>query len=107
MRCRSTAMSLIPIAVAVLVAYGIINWAVNLRYHVNEAKRSGLPYVVTRAFLPSSRFRGMSRTCADFGIVRIEACSPFWLPWQVSHKLWVPIIKLFPKSWWDGWLEYG
>ncbi|KAL6823717.1 cytochrome P450 [Trichoderma camerunense] len=73
-------MSLIPIAVAVLVAYGIINWAVNLRYHVNEAKRSGLPYVVT-------------------------PCSPFWLPWQVSHKLWVPIIKLFPKSWWDGWLE--
>ncbi|PKK50658.1 hypothetical protein CI102_5994 [Trichoderma harzianum] len=73
-------MSLIPIAVAVLVAYGIINWALNLRYHVNEAKRSGLPYVVT-------------------------PCSPFWLPWQVSHKLWVPIIKLFPKSWWDGWLE--
>ncbi|PNP58054.1 hypothetical protein THARTR1_02212 [Trichoderma harzianum] len=61
-------MSLIPIAVAVLVAYGIVTWAVNLRYHVNEAKRSGLPYVV-------------------------------------SHKLWVPIIKLFPKSWWDGWLE--
>ncbi|KAL5089452.1 hypothetical protein Trisim1_005728 [Trichoderma cf. simile WF8] len=73
-------MSLIPIAVAVLVAYSIINYAVNLRYHVNEAKRSGLPYVVT-------------------------PCSPFWLPWQVSHKLWVPIIKLFPKSWWDGWLE--
>ncbi|KAL6690277.1 cytochrome P450 [Trichoderma pleuroticola] len=73
-------MSLIPIAVAVLVAYGIVTWAVNLRYHVNEAKRSGLPYVVT-------------------------PCSPFWLPWQVSHKLWVPIIKLFPKSWWDGWLE--
>ncbi|KAM6487896.1 cytochrome P450 [Trichoderma sp. SZMC 28011] len=73
-------MSLIPIAIAVLVAYSIINWAVNLRYHVNEAKRSGLPYVVT-------------------------PCSPFWLPWQVSHKLWVPIIKLFPKSWWDGWLE--
>lgn len=35
------------------------------------------------------------------------ACSPFWLPWQVTHKLWVPIIKLLPKSWWDGWLEYG
>ncbi|KAL7909769.1 cytochrome P450 [Trichoderma velutinum] len=73
-------MSLIPIAVAVLVAYGIITWAVTLRYNVKEAKRSGLPYVVT-------------------------PCSPFWLPWQVSHKLWVPIIKLLPKSWWDGWLE--
>ncbi|EHK16488.1 uncharacterized protein TRIVIDRAFT_75420 [Trichoderma virens Gv29-8] len=73
-------MSLLPIAVAVLVAYGIINWAVNLRYNINEAKRSGLPYVVT-------------------------PCSPFWLPWQISHKLWVPIIKLLPKSWWDEWLE--
>ncbi|KAL7950386.1 cytochrome P450 [Trichoderma barbatum] len=73
-------MSLIPIAAAVLVAYGIITWVVNLRYHVKEAKRSGLPYVIT-------------------------PCSPFWLPWKVSHKLWVPIIKLFPKSWWDGWLD--
>ncbi|OTA02437.1 Cytochrome P450 [Trichoderma parareesei] len=73
-------MALVPIAAAVLVAYGIITWVVNLRYYIKEAKRSGLPYIVT-------------------------PCNPFWLPWQVSHKLWVPIIKLFPRSWWDGWLE--
>lgn len=41
-------MALIPIAAAVLVAYGIITWTVNLRYHIKEARRSGLPYVVTR-----------------------------------------------------------
>lgn len=34
------------------------------------------------------------------------ACSPFWIGWQLTHKLWVPLIKLLPKSWWDGWLEY-
>ncbi|KAL7930818.1 cytochrome P450 [Trichoderma chlorosporum] len=73
-------MSLIPFAIAAVVAYSVISWALTLRYYVLEARRSGLPYVVT-------------------------PCNPFWLPWQVSHKLWVPIIQLLPKSWWDGWLE--
>ena len=48
-------MALVPVAAAVLVAYGIITYVVNLRFHVKEAKRSGLPYVVTRAsrtFMP-------------------------------------------------------
>ncbi|KAL7785541.1 cytochrome P450 [Trichoderma ceciliae] len=73
-------MSLIPIAIAVLLAYCLVTYVVSLRRHVNEAKRSGLPYVVT-------------------------PCSPFWLPWQATHKLWVPLIRLLPKSWWDGWLD--
>jgi hypothetical protein len=47
-------MALVPIAAAVLVAYGIITWVVNLRYYIKEAKRSGLPYVVTRASTSST-----------------------------------------------------
>ncbi|KAH8128751.1 hypothetical protein ACSS6W_003814 [Trichoderma asperelloides] len=73
-------MALIPVAIAVLVAYQIISSALRLQHHINEAKRSGLPYIV----LP---------------------CSPFWIGWQVTHKLWIPLIKLLPKSWWDGWLD--
>ncbi|KAH6610778.1 Cytochrome P450, partial [Trichoderma cornu-damae] len=73
-------MSLIPIAIAVLVVYRIAVYASSLRHSVQEAKRSGLPYVVT-------------------------PCSPFWLPWQLTYKLWIPIIKRLPKPWWDGWLD--
>lgn len=44
-----TAMALIPIAIAALVAYQTISYALRLRFHINEAKRSGLPYIVLRA----------------------------------------------------------
>lgn len=43
-------MALIPIAIAALVAYHFISYALRLRFHINEAKRSGLPYIVLRAF---------------------------------------------------------
>jgi hypothetical protein len=43
-------MALIPIAIAVLVAYQVVTYVVGLRQRINEAKRSGLPYIVTRAF---------------------------------------------------------
>lgn len=52
-------MALIPVAIAVMVVYGIVNYAVNLRFHINEAKRSGLPYVVARAFHLHSPLRQM------------------------------------------------
>jgi hypothetical protein len=42
-------MALILIAIAALVAYQIISTALRLRHHINEAKRSGLPYLVLRA----------------------------------------------------------
>lgn len=44
-------MALIPVAIAVLVAYQIISSALRLQHHINEAKRSGLPYIVLRAFI--------------------------------------------------------
>lgn len=48
-RLSCTIMALIPIAIAALVAYQVISYALRLRFHINEAKRSGLPYIVLRA----------------------------------------------------------
>lgn len=40
----------------------------------------------------------------------VESCAavdPVALPWQLTHRMWMRIIMLFPESWWEEWLEYG
>ncbi|KPM43107.1 hypothetical protein AK830_g3449 [Neonectria ditissima] len=63
--------------VVAFVAYSCVS---KLRHNIAEAKRSGLPYIVS-------------------------PCSPIFMPWQITHKFWLPIIKCFPESWWEEWLD--
>ncbi|TQN73423.1 Cytochrome P450 3A2 [Colletotrichum shisoi] len=73
-------VSSIFVLVGAVIAYGVYSYVAGLQRNIAEAKKVGLPYVVTPA-------------------------SPFSIPWQLTHKFWVPIIKIFPKSWWENWLE--
>ncbi|KAK2019248.1 cytochrome P450 [Colletotrichum eremochloae] len=73
-------VSSIGILVGAVVAYGVYANVSGLRHNIAEAKKVGLPYVVTPV-------------------------SPFSIVWQLTHKFWVPIIKTLPRSWWENWLE--
>ncbi|KAF5011519.1 hypothetical protein FDECE_2373 [Fusarium decemcellulare] len=73
-------MQTILLLIGVALAYAVYTYISNLRHNIAEAKRSGLPYI-------------------------IAPCSPIFLPWQMTHKLWIPFIKLFPRPWWERWLE--
>ncbi|KAH7148802.1 cytochrome P450 [Dactylonectria macrodidyma] len=64
----------------IITAFSTYSYISKLRHNIAEAKRSGLPYIVA-------------------------PCSPIFLPWQITHKLWLPIIRSFPKSWWEEWLD--
>jgi len=73
-------VSSIVILIGAVVAYSVYANVTGLRRNIVEAKKVGLPYVITPA-------------------------SPFAIVWQLTHKFWVPIIKTFPRSWWENWLE--
>ncbi|KAF7554827.1 hypothetical protein G7046_g6705 [Stylonectria norvegica] len=62
------------------VVYAVYSSISSLRTNIAAAKKTGLPYI-------------------------IAPCSPIYLPWQITHKLWLPIIKAFPESWWERWLD--
>ncbi|KAF4837199.1 Cytochrome P450 3A11 [Colletotrichum tropicale] len=66
--------------VGAVVAYGVYSYVSGLQRNIAEAKKSGLPYVVS-------------------------PISPFSMLWQLTHKLWLPIIKTLPKTWWENWLQ--
>ncbi|KAK5987447.1 Cytochrome P450 monooxygenase ORF6-like protein [Cladobotryum mycophilum] len=72
-------MSLILLAIGAYVIYKAFSLYTSLQHNIKEAKRSGLPYIV-----------------APF--------HPFWRPWLITHKLWIPLIKRLPKSWWEDWM---
>ncbi|KAK4456724.1 cytochrome P450 [Cladorrhinum samala] len=65
--------------IAVAIAAVIVAAALNLRKNIAKARKTGLKYIV----LP---------------------VSPVNLIWQLTFYIWVPIIKLLPKSLWEGWL---
>ncbi|KAK1974402.1 cytochrome P450 [Colletotrichum cereale] len=73
-------VSSIVILVGAVVAYGVYTNVTGLLRNIAEAKKVGLPYVVTPV-------------------------SPFSKVWQLTHKFWLPIIKTFPRSWWEDWIE--
>ncbi|GJC98315.1 cytochrome P450 [Colletotrichum higginsianum] len=66
-------VSSIFVLVGAVIAYGVYSYVAGLQRNIAEAKKVGLPYVVTL--------------------------------WQLTHKFWIPIIKILPKSWWENWLE--
>ncbi|CAI4212257.1 unnamed protein product [Parascedosporium putredinis] len=75
----------IPTAATVgvaLVAYLVYSALAGLNKNIEGAKKSGLPYIVSPV-------------------------SPFSLPAQVTHKLWIPIVRTcLPRSWWENWITH-
>lgn len=93
-------MKSVVLALGAVLGYAIFSYLSGLRRNINAAKKSGLPYVVARTY---------EHGCAQPIQLLINvsvACSPIFLPWQITHKLWIPIIKRLPTTWWEEWLEY-
>jgi hypothetical protein len=72
-------MQTLVLGIGAAVVLFLFKLASGLKTNIAAAKKSGLPYI-------------------------IAPCSAWFLPWQITHKLWIPIITLFPGSWWEPWL---
>ncbi|CAG8983176.1 hypothetical protein HYALB_00004002 [Hymenoscyphus albidus] len=67
-----------------ITTIGIALWlvytnATGLRKHIAQAKRSGLPYAVA-------------------------PITPYNVFWMVTSEFWIPLFKLLPTAWTEGWL---
>ncbi|CAN8105760.1 unnamed protein product [Discula destructiva] len=76
MPSASTLLSLL----GVVIAYGVYALVRGFLKQIAAAKKTGLPYVVAPA-------------------------SPHNIVWQLTCRLWTPLIKLFPKTYWEPWLD--
>ncbi|PKS05762.1 hypothetical protein jhhlp_007591 [Lomentospora prolificans] len=66
----------------VAVAYATCSALLGLTRNIKAAKKSGLPYI-------------------------ISPVSPFWLPAQLTQKIWMPIVRTcLPKSLWENWITF-
>ncbi|KAK3903228.1 cytochrome P450 [Staphylotrichum tortipilum] len=66
-------------ALGVVVAVALYRTIAGLRKNIAKARKTGLVYIVTPV-------------------------SPISLAWQLTFWIWVPLIKLLPKSQWERWL---
>lgn len=93
-------LSALYVLAGAVLAYGALTYFNGLRSHIAAAKRSGLPYVVTRQLthLPVLKKLNVTDSC-------VLAISPFSHYWLLTFKICTPIIKTLPKSWWESWIE--
>ena len=90
-------MHTVALLVCGVVAYQIFTYTYGLLYHIAEAKRSGIPYIVTRRFFFFIFFSKYSQSIA---------WGPFNRTWQVTHRIWIPLLRLLPpQRWWRERLE--
>ncbi|CAK7220772.1 hypothetical protein SBRCBS47491_004300 [Sporothrix bragantina] len=67
------------LVVGAVVVFGLFSIINGFWTNISKARKTGLPYIVV-------------------------PCSPYNGYWQLSHKIWVFLIRLLPKSMWEGWL---
>lgn len=82
-------------AIVLAWLYTIIS---GLAKNIAAAKRSGLPYVISR-WLYNPRFIVSSTN-------QSIATGPYNILWLITHQLWLPILGKLPKAWTEGWLPY-
>lgn len=92
--------ALYALAGAVL-AYGALSYFNGLRYRIAAARRSGLPYLVTRK--SPTHLCGLGKLYLL--LIHMLAISPLSHYWLLTFKIWTPLIKTLPKSWWESWIE--
>ncbi|KAG5915306.1 hypothetical protein E4U61_004727 [Claviceps capensis] len=73
-------LSTLPLVLGAACIYAVFAVVTGLRRNIAVAKGTNLPYVVVPCYQTAQH----------------------WL--MLSHY-YAPIIRLFPKSWWEGWLE--
>ncbi|KAK3359113.1 cytochrome P450 [Lasiosphaeria hispida] len=69
-------VSTILLAVGLVAGWMVYSYISGLRRNVQIARKTGLPYVV-------------------------YAVHPHSFPWQLTFWIWLPLIKLLPKAWWE------
>lgn len=93
-------VSAIYVLAGAVLAYGALTYFNSLRSHLAAARRSGLPYVVTRkSHMPPCPYK------LNDSLNIVLAISPFSHYWLLMFWIWTPMIKILPKSWWESWIE--
>lgn len=85
------------LGVLFLSAYSNIS---SLQRNIAAAKRSGLPYVVTRQ--SSTRIQNLALLTKPLPAINLY--NPFWL---LTHRKWLPLLRKLPDSWTSNWLEWA
>ena len=102
--------SKILLVVGVIVGFGLFSVINGLYANIRKARKTGLPYIVVRKCqslpLCLSLRRSLQSEALTNSYTNSTACSPYNALWQISHKLCIFLIKLLPKSMWEGWLLY-
>lgn len=75
-------LSYVSLATLGLVAWYLVSTYQSFRVNLAAAKESGIPYICMPVF----------------------TFNRFWL---VTHKLWLPLIRLLPSAWTETWIEYS
>lgn len=73
--------ALLVLSPILLVAAVAVNRYLRFQRYLKAAKASGIPYIVVPVYL-------------------------FHRFWLITHPLWLPIIKSFPKRFWEPWLDF-
>lgn len=99
-------MQTVVVLTGLAAVYCMYSCISGLRRNIAVAKSTGLPYIVARTHIPLCPLSHIQLNLIEVANGRTTtACSPINLLWQITHKLWLPIIKSFPESWWEEWLE--
>ena len=92
--------STIVLALVAICGYFIFINVIALRKNIAAAKRSGLPYAVTRK-LNHSSLKNLRK------LTYYTAVNVYNIAWLLSHKtIWVPLFEKLPTSWTKDWLPY-
>lgn len=88
-----------------VLVYGLYLYIQGLRSNIAAARRTGLPYAVARK--PNNYYLYLIISqAAEHSLTSFSAAiSPYNALWQVTSKIWTPIIRLLPAAWWEPWLE--
>lgn len=82
-----------------VAAWAVYSYVSGLTANIAKARKANLPYLVTRELgLYSFGYLAIQR------LTDLSAVHPLNRIWQVTFWIWVPLIKLLPKSLWESWL---
>lgn len=95
------------LAFGLFILYGVLRFLFSWHRNIAKAKRSGLPYIITRASLYPFIIRAFClvlKVELTFAILALNPKSNLVL---FTHKLWLPVLRrLPPHGWWEERIEY-
>lgn len=85
------------VAIGAAAAVAVYAYVSNLRRNILKARKTGLVYLVLRKCQRPTLWARFPDTNE-----RHLAWSPINLLWQLTFRIWVPLIKLLPKAVWEN-----